>query len=251
MSTAVRNPQVNTNDEMVIDLIPILLAIKKKLHWLVAAALLAGFLAWLISYLFIVPLYQTNFRVYVNNTQNSDGKTSITSSDLSAARSLATTYAQIISGRTVLTEAAASVGLYTGYGTLKGMVDAGPQSNTEIISVNVRAESPELAVAYAESIIQVAEKQISGIVDGSSMRVIEEPFLPEGIHSPSYVKNTAIGALLAIVAVAGIIALKEIFDTRVRDEESLEQRYGIAILGSVPNYELAGKASNNYGYGKS
>lgn len=250
MSAAVRTPQTNPNDELVIDLLPILVAIRKKLHWLAAAALLAGFLAWLISYLFIVPLYQTSFRVYVNNSQDSGEKTSITSSDLSASRSLANTYAQIISGRTVLTEAAASVGMYAGYAKLSGMVDASPQSNTEIISVKVRAESPELAVAYANSIIRVSQKQISGIVDGSSMRVIDEPFTPSGIHSPSYVKNAVIGALLAVIAVVGIITLKEIFDTRVRDEETLEQRYGIAILGSVPNHEFAGKAGNHYGYGQ-
>lgn len=242
----------SVDDETVINLAPILKALKKGIPWIIAAAVICGVLAYFGTKLFVTPTYRTQFRVYVNNSQNSSDKTSITNSDLNASRNLASTYAEIIKGRTVLTTAAQKAGLSLGYSKLNSMVNVDLGSATEIIKVSVTTESPELSKEYAGAIIEVAEEQISNIVEGSSMRVIDEPYLPTGIASPSYRRNAILGAAIGAVLVIALIVLREILDNRVRDEETLEERYGIAILGAIPNYDSATKAGSNYskyGYG--
>ena len=118
---------------------------------------------------------------------------------------------------------------------------------SEIITVQVTTADPRMSKNYAECIISVAQEQVSSIVDGSSMRVIDEPYLPGVINSPDYKKNTILGALIGAVLVVMIVVLRELLDNRVRDEETLEERFGVAILGSIPNYDAAGRASKSYG----
>ena len=97
--------------EIVLDVRPLWKALKKRVGVLIAVTLICGVLAGLASMFLITPTYRTSFRVYVNNSQNTEEKKSVSSSDLSAARSLATTYAEIMKGRTVLLEAADRAGL--------------------------------------------------------------------------------------------------------------------------------------------
>ena len=130
------------------------------------------------------------------------------------------------------------------------MVKIETNSLTEIISASVTAESPELAKTLAEHLADVAQHQVASIVDGSSMRVIDEPYLPTKKYAPSNTKNAAIGAFVGLVLSTMAVALQVVLDDRVRSEESLEERYGIAVLGSIPDYDAARKVSNNYGYGK-
>ncbi len=232
--------------ELVIDLVPVFKALRKHFILILAVALLFGAATWIGTHVFITPTYRTSFRVYVNNSQDTSEKTTITSSDLSASRSLANTYAEIINGRTVLTKAAEMTGIFSGYGSVKSMVNVSTSSTTEIISVSVTTNSPDVSLRLAENIVTVAEEQVAGIVDGSSMRVIDEPYLPTSIYSPHYKRDAAIGAMIGLLFTVLIIALVEILDTRVRNEDSLEERYGIAILGSIPNHEAARKSGGSY-----
>lgn len=237
------------NDEQEIDLVPLLKALWNKAWLIIIIALLAGAAGFFVSKLFISPMYQSSFTVYVNNKSDSQSSSALSSSDTSAIRSLANTYAKIITSNSVLLEAGEAVGLDISYDALKSLVDAKADSTTGIITVNVLGVSPENALYLAQSISIVAENNISSIVDGSSMRVVDEPMLSENIHSPNYMKITIICAFLGALLVAAIIIIREVMDDTIKDEKSLEERFGVAILGSVPNADKAAKAGTKYGYG--
>lgn len=251
----IRKNYVNEDDAAAIDLLPLLLAVLKR-WWIVGwIALLCGLAAFAGTKLLITPTYRTNFTAYVNNRAETDAEqqTVLSNADLSAARSLTYTYAQIIRSRSVLELAAEQANLPYTYSQLSGMVSTSIMSNTEIISVYVTSENPSVSKALAEAIAEVSQSQIASIVDGSSMRIIDEPQLPTDIHSPNYVKTAVIGAALGFLLAVAFIVLREILDDRVKDEEGLESRFGIPILGSVPNTVSAAKMGNNdyysYGYG--
>lgn len=239
----------NEAEENEIDLSAVFAAVKKNLTVILLFAVMCAVLAYAATMLFVAPTYKTSFRVYVNNAVSSEGTTKVTSSDLTASRYLASTYAQIISGRSVLTGAAEKIGYSAGYGRLSNMVTVSSSTTSEIISVSVVAESPAVAVAYANAIIEVAEAQIANVVDGSSMRVIDSPYTPTGRYGPNYTKNAVIGFVLGAALLGGIVVIAALLDNRVKQEEGLEARYGIPVVGSVPNYEAASKSGDKYGYG--
>lgn len=239
------------SDELEIDLFQLLMVLKDKAVLILAVAVICAAAAFGGTKALIAPSYRANFTVYVNNRAGTENLTSLTSSDLSAARSLANTYAKIISSRSVLMEAADRVRLPMEYSALSKLVTVETSTNTEIITVYVEGASPENALYLAQSIQMVAQEQITAIVDGSSMRIIDEPVLPRGIYSPSYMKNATIGGLLGALIVMMIVVIKELMDDRIKDENTLEERFGFAIIGTIPNAALAAKVNDTYGgYGQ-
>lgn len=242
---------ISEQEDDEIDLLPLLQALKKKLGLIIVITVIAAALAFAVAKFIIPPTYRTSFTVYVNNKTDSGETTALSSSDITAAKSLASTYAEIISGRGVLTSAASKCGFNSmKYGELKELVEAKTSSSTEIITVYVKGSSPENALYFAEAIAQVASGQVSEIVDGSSMRVVDEPYLPEGVFSPNSLKVAAIAAVAACFAVCAVIVIKELMDDSVKDEHMLEDRSGIPVLGSIPDFDSASKkAYGYYGYG--
>ncbi len=233
-----------------IELWPLIQALLRK-WWLIA---LAGVIFCVASYMgtlvLVTPQYRSGFTAYVNNRSDGDTQTVLSNADLSAARYLTYTYTQIVQSRTVLVTAAERAGLDYDYAKLSRMVTTSILSDTEIISVDVLSSDPAISKAYAEAIAEVAREQISSIVEGSSMQIIDAPVLPTKIATPSYTKNALVGLLVGVFLAAAVIVLRAVLDDRVKGEENLESRFGLPILGSVPNMASAARAGGNYyGYG--
>lgn len=245
----IRKNYVNEEEAASIDLLPLLKAVLKR-WWVVAwVTVLCALAAFAGTKLLVTPTYRSSFTAYVNNRAESESEqTVLSNADLSAARSLTYTYAQIMRSRTVLETAAEQSSLPYTYADLADMVSTSILSNTEIIQVYVTSPNPSVSKALAEAIAEVSQEQIASIVDGSSMRIIDEPQMPTGIYAPNYMKNAVIGAALGFLLAVAFIVLREILDDRVKDEESLESRFGISILGSVPNTASAAKVGSSYYY---
>lgn len=248
----IKKNYINEEEAVSIELLPLFEAVVRQ--WWVVAIVTVIFAvgAFLGTKLFVTPSYRSNFTAYVNNRTDSEEQTVLSNADLSASRYLTYTYAQIITSRTVLETAAKLAELPHNYAQLSSMVGTSILSDTEIISVHVTSEDPAEAKAFADAIAQVSIEQISTIVDGSSMRIIDPAVFPTGIYSPDYLKSAVIGALLGFLLSAGLIVLREVLDDRVKDEESLESRFGIPILGTIPNTGSAAKMGGSYyayGYG--
>lgn len=239
----------SVEDDGSIELWPLVRALLRR-WWIVAVAGVAlGVVVFVGTLLLVTPQYRAGFTAYVNNRSETDTQTVLSNADLSAARYLTYTYTQIIRSRSVLETAADRVGLDENYSELGDMVSTSILSDTEIISVDVLSEEPATSKAYAEAIAEVAREQISSIVEGSSMQIIDAPVLPTKIATPSYTKNALVGLLLGVFLAAAVIVLRAVLDDRVKGEEELESRFGLPILGSVPNMASAARAGSKYGYG--
>ena len=86
------------------------------------------------------------------------------------------------------------------------------------------------------------------VVDGSSMRIIDEPVAPSGQASPNSVRNGlssfVIGFLLATVL---LVFMDLVYDT-VQGNEDIESRYGVAVIGHIPDMFQAERATERYSY---
>lgn len=78
--------------------------------------------------------------------------------------------------------------------------------------------------------------------------MVEYAAVPTDPSSPSYPKNTLIGFLLGFVLSAGIIVLKEIFDTTIHTEEDIEQVCVYPVLSQVPNMQTGSSKTGRYYY---
>lgn len=242
MNNTVRTSQ--RSDVVQIDLLALLKACWKRIWLIILAALLCGSASYLGTRYLITPTYRTYFSAYVNNSIETGASTTITSSDLSASQSLADTAAGIIESATVLGQAADAVGLGE---EDSASVSASVDSSSGIITVYVVAADPQLAVSYASAIAEIAAEETARIVEGSSMQTIDAPKIPTTIYSPNYTRNTLMGLLVGAFLVCAVVVLLELLNDRVQDQDELEERYGISVLGAIPDWSGLNK-NPNYSY---
>ena len=224
-----------------IDLLKLLTVLWKKAWIIVAAAIAGGALFFVYTFFFITPMYQSSALLYVNNNSLDIGSTklSITSGDINASNSLIDTYIVILKSRTTLERVIEEGELPYSYEQLRSEVTGSSEGNTPVFKITVSDPDPKMAAFICNRIVEVMVDErsgISGIVEGSSVNVIDYAVIARSPSSPSYLKNTAIGMLIGFVISCGFIILRSLMDTTIREEEFLLEKYqDIPVLGTIPD----------------
>ena len=216
--------------------------------WVFLAAILGGIIALSITLFVIRPTYRSGFIAFVNNRTTSNTTEAWTSGDTSASQSLSYTYAEILRSRQVIETAAAQSGLTDlySYEDLRSFVSTSIVNQTQLITVYVTMTDANQAYNFANAIVGIAPDYIASIVEGSSMKIATYPVIATRKHSPSNRRNVMIGVVLGAVIAIMLIFFRAMLDTRVKSEDDLKERFGLPIIGTIPNVEEA--AGNRAGY---
>ena len=242
--------KMDQNTEVEVDLQRLVGDIWKK-RWLVmCVAVLCAVLTLVGTILFITPEYESAAMFYVNNNALSLGDTSlsISSGDLTTSRNLVDSYLVILDSRESLTAVIDYAGVNRSVKEVRKMISAAAVNETEIFEVVVTSTDPQEAEKIASAIAYILPKRISSIIEGTSAKVVDSAVVPVKPSSPSYTRNTFIGALLGVVLVVMVIAIKNIFGTLIRTEEDISQCCKYPVLASVPDMVMQDKGGYNYSY---
>ncbi len=194
----------------------------------------------------IKPTYRSSFTAFVNNrTSSSENTQTLQSGDISAAQNLTYTYASIMKSRPVIEDALKKAGLDSKYEykDIADEVTTDIEQNTQLVSVYVLTGSAEESYNLAKAIAEIAPDYIASILEGSSMKVVTSPVMATQQYSPSVTKNVAIGFIIGMLLMMIIVVVRDLMDTRVKDAAELEARFGLSIIGTIPNYEQAAKGN--------
>lgn len=183
----------NNVGERGIEIFRLLRVLWKWKFLILAVAMLAGIIGHIYSEAFITPVYRSSFTAYINNRMvNPESSQSVTSSDLTTSKNLAYVYKDIIVSRSVLLSAAEQCDLDYSYGTLSDMVTTSIANNTAMVTVSVSAEDPAIATQLAAAIAQTAPEHVARVVDGSSMRILDNPVQPTNPYAPDSMRNASV-----------------------------------------------------------
>ena len=241
------NNQTGT-DEIEIDLLKLAEVLVHHAKAIIATILLVAAAAFGITYYLITPQYTATALMYVNNSSFSVGSTSfsISSAELTAAKSLVDTYVVILKSRNTLEEIIRQDNLSYTYEELYDMIESEAVNSTEIFEIDVTSPSAAEAEHIANTIAAVLPDKIASIVEGSDVRIVDYAVIPSERTSPSYTINTVIGALVGLVFASAVVILRYLFDESIRSEDYLTQTYpSIPLLAVVPDMMQASKG--NYG----
>ena len=228
--------------ERSIDIMRLLRVLLKRVWVILLVAVLCAVMVFGYAKLFIAPVYRSSFTAYVNNRMTTtEGQTNMTSSDISASRNLTYLYQEIIRSRSVLMDAAAACGLKESYKTLSENVTTSVSSNAAIISVYVSAETPEAAERLATAIAVAAPEHVARIVDGSSMRIVDNPVTPQKPYAPNAQRYALIGFFVTLLAGCVCVILFDVIVDKVASATEMEERYNIAVIGEIPDMQQAEK----------
>lgn len=220
--------------------------------WIVAvAALLSCALLLGIAVFFVTPKYEATTMLYVNNTSISVGSAgfSISDSALTAAQNLVKTYVVILRSRSTLERVIDLAGVDYTYEELSEMVSAESVNGTEIFEVTVTSPDPAEADRIANTIAVVLPGQIAGIVDGSSVRVVDYSVVPTKPAFPGYALMAVIGFAAGFVLSLLCLVLGELFNNTIRSEEYLTYAYPkVPLLAVIPDMDEKNRSRYYRGY---
>ena len=231
-----------------IDIAHIFSSVFKRIWLVILAAVIGAGVGFSIASFAIKPMYASSIMLYVNNSSVSIGSASfsISSSEITAARSLVETYNAILSNRTTLNRVIEKAGVEYTYDDLKTMITSAAVNETEVLSVTVTTDDPYVSCKIANCIAEVLPVRIAEIIEGSSMAVVDSAVVELDKVSPSITNYTAVGmALGAFVALAVLIVLALLDDT-VHDEDYITQNFNYPILAKIP--DLMDSGSSGYSY---
>ena len=223
--------KLHDNDEMEIDLIEILYALKKKALIILAALLAGALIAGVYTKLMITPLYSATSTVLVISKE-----TTLTSiADLQFGSQLTKDYSMLITSRSVLEEVLDNLGLDMGYGALKGNVFTNNPSEPRILQITVTNPDPQLAKELADELAAVSSEYIGDKMEVVPPKIIEKAEVPAAQSSPSMSRNVMLGALAGLVLSAGVVILMTVMNDSIRSEDDIERYLNIPALASIPD----------------
>ena len=232
--------------EVTIDILALLKALWNHVILIAICTVAAALLAFLITKLFIPETYRAKITMYVNN-RTTEGAQSITSADLTAAAKLVDTYTAIIKSEKVMSETIREAGVDMKTASLRKIVTTSAVNNTEVFDLYVTDTSKERAAVLANAIADVSPAIIMEIVEGSSVKVIDDALVPTERYSPSYSRNLILGALIGFVAACAVVIVITLLDDTVKSTADFEG-YKYPMLAVIPNLDEK-EESGRYGYG--
>lgn len=244
----------HTDNEFSVDIIPVLKALWKNAWIMVASTLIAGIIAYCVTRFMMTPVYESSFTAYINNRSENisiqDYSMGLSTGDLQASRTLATTYIEVLTSRSLLMEACDNANLDYSLKQLTKAVSAESVNDTEILEISVKLRNAQDAAALCEAVEKLAPDYVAKVVDGSSMQVMDTSFLKEKPVSPSFPINIAVAMLLGFVISTVFIVVWAISNDIIDNEEELISRLGVTVVGTIPDLVEARKKNYGYGYGK-
>lgn len=221
---------------MELSLLDIISILTRRIWILLLCTVLGLSGALLISMFLIAPKYSASAQLYVNpNRDNMDSTGNL--NELQYSQRLVNSYLIILKNDSFLEKIANESGLNYTPTQIKNMLSLSSINNTEIFDVKIESRAPQDSYKLVNTIIELAPGEITRIRPADSVRLVSPANLPVSPSSPNTVLNTAIGAILGLMIAVGLVLLIEMLDVRIKTEDELVDKFGIPVIGSIPNIE--------------
>ncbi|WP_180553092.1 Wzz/FepE/Etk N-terminal domain-containing protein [Staphylococcus haemolyticus] len=203
-----------------------------KKNWKLLVLLPIVFLLISLVYTFFIasPKYEAATQVLVNEKEKDKD---MMAQQVQSNIQLVNTYSEILKSPRILDEVAKEHKEYSA-SQLNKMVSVNTEAESQILNLSVRANSEKKSEKITNDVAKVFKKQIPDIMNVDNVTVLSSADGTATKVSPKTTANIVGSLLLGLIVAAIIIALKEIFDKRIRTEEDVEKELEIPVLGSIP-----------------
>ena len=223
----------NDNEEMEIDLLELLMVMKKHL----SAILLAGIVGLVIMFAYtsflVTPLYSASSMMYVM-PDNSNSMNSYTLNDMQVGQQLTSDYSSMIKSRSFMEDVIKKLNLTIDYQQLLEKVEVTNPTSSRILQVTVNDPNPQTAADIANEMASVAESKLKEITGMQAIKIYEEAAVPDRPSSPNMKKNCALGLLAGFVLAMAVITILYLLDDTIKTEDDIEKYLGMTTLAVLP-----------------
>ena len=218
------------DDEIVIDFRELFYEFKRRIWWILLAAVLGTGAAGAYSYYLLTPQYISEAKIYVLSKE-----TTLTSlADLQMGTQLTQDYKELIGSRPVMQEVINTLNLDITYRQLAEKLKLENPKDTRILYLTVTDPNPYMAKAIVDEIANAASDYIGEIMEMTPPKLIEDGMVATVQTSPNVKKNAAVGGLVMLVLACGVITLSVIMNDTTRSEEDVFKYLELPVLAVVP-----------------
>ena len=219
---------------------------KKRLVMIITLAFFATIISGAFTHFFITPVYQASTQLVLVPRMGMDP---MTQGEISANLQMINTFNEVIVSPMILNEVIEELDLSLTASSLGSRMSAANRSNSQVITLTVQSEYPELARDIANTTAEIFEVEVLENFNMDNVRILARAQLPVGPISPRLTLNIAIGFIIGAMFGIGLAFLLEFLDKTVKTEQEIENLTGIPVLGSIPRMteeDVVAKNENNY-----
>lgn len=220
-----------SNEEREIDLTALIYAVLHRWWLICLAEIVCGAAGLFITAFCMAPTYESTTSVYVVNKQ---GEGTLTYSDLQMGTQLTKDYVVLTKSRTVMEKVIEELSLDMTVEELKGAISVSTASDTRIMYITVTHTDPAMAQRIADKTREIAAEHIIAVMRVEEVNVAENANYPAKKAGPSISKWTLFGGMLGSFAAAAVIAVRFLFNDKIKTPEDVEQYLYVSTLGSIP-----------------
>lgn len=211
-------------------LLELLHLLRKHLKLVIALPLACMLAVGAYSYVVMPNTYSATVSMYVLVKQENANSNSL-SSDLSASQMVTNDVATLLKSDRVVNETASALGL----DSLKAYKTSITSSTTSrVLSLEVTGPDAEMAANVANKMADEVSSVAHDVMNVDSVNVVDSakvPTAPSGPKRPLFMTIGLLGGLFVAVA---IVVVSDMLNTKVRDEEELEELLGLPVIGRIP-----------------
>ncbi|EHL78261.1 MULTISPECIES: YveK family protein [Bacillus] len=219
--------------EETISLRDLMETLKKRLRLIVLITVLAALISGLVSFFILTPIYQASTQLLVNQSKNDQQMYDF--NQVQANLQLVNTYSVIIKSPAVLEKVIKELKLDMTTDTLNQKITVDSEQNSQVLNVSVQDPDPDKAVLIANKIAEVFKQEIVKIMNVDNVSILSKADLGKDMTpvKPKPLLNIAIAVVVGLMAGVGLAFLLEYLDNTIKNEQDIEKRLELPILGMV------------------
>ena len=181
-----------------------------------------------------VPLYNSTTSVILVSENNANNLGTL-NSELQANNTLVSTYSQIVKSRKVVSKVINNLKLDYTYKELYERINVSSIDDTAIIKIEVADPDSELSAKIANEVARVFMVEVQKFYHLDNVSVVDKAVIVDKPYNVNFIKDNIIYLAIGIVVSFGIIFIFFYFDTTIKTSEEIEEKFGLTVLGVIPD----------------
>lgn len=217
--------------ENTIDIGRFVQALKKYIWLLILLPIIFLIISSIITFFIIMPKYEASTQILVNQAQSQNPVEQ--QQNVQNTLQQVNTYAEIVTSPRILEKVQKNL---NDISNLKNKVEVQSSAQSQVITINVHANSKNEAEKIANEVTNVYQKEMPEIMDIDNVSILSKANGTAKKVSPNIALNLFLGLFLGLIIALLYIFIKELTDTRIKDEQDIEDHLKLPVLGTIKRF---------------
>lgn len=209
----------------------------KKLWLIILLPILTGVPAAYYALNFIKPVYEASTTLYVVNKQVDSSRNQY--SDNLVDFDMVKDYEELMKSNAIVSRVIDELNLSYDPDILSRNLSVGSKNDTRIMEISVYDNDPKLAKDIANKFASVFILEAIRLIKVENVEIVDLARVPKNpVNASKPLKVIALAIMAGFATAVGVIFSLEYLNNKIRTPEDIEKKYGIPVLGYVPDMDI-------------